>query len=219
MSLNKKKFKIVKNAMSKDFASFIYNYLLMKRQVNKTLMQQHYFSPFETMFGVWNDGVVPNTYSHYADILTETLLSKLLPKIEKETKLKLNPNYSFFRIYKKGDVLPKHKDRISCEISITLNVGGNPWPIYIKPNYKKTIKVNLKPGDMLIYKGNEVEHWRDAFKGKNHAQIFFHYNNLKTPNSKENIFDGRLHLGLPAVRGISLSSQYDLMKGSNYLET
>jgi hypothetical protein len=232
MDLNKKKFKVIKNVISKDFASFIYDYFLLKRQVNITLMDRHYFSPFETMFGVWNDDHIPNTYSHYADILTETLLLKLLPKVEKESGFKLNPNYSFFRIYKKGDILTRHKDRFSCEISITLNVGGDPWPIYIdptgednvpshqcfnkkeqpsiKPNAHKGIKVNLKPGDMLLYKGNELEHWRDSFDGENHGQIFLHYNNVKTKNSKQNIYDGRLHLGLPTVHGISLSSQYDL---------
>jgi hypothetical protein len=238
MNLNKKKFKVIRKVITKDFASFIYDYFLMKRQVYKTLMDQNYFSPFETMFGVWNDDHIPNTYSMYADVLTETLLLKLLPKIEKETELKLNPNYSYFRIYKKGDILTRHKDRFSCEISITLHVGGDPWSIYIDPTGEdnvsydkgfnkegqppikssahKGIKVNLKPGDMLLYKGSELEHWRDSFDGENHGQIFLHYNDIKTPNAKENIYDGRLHLGLPTVRGIELSSRYNLItSGSN----
>jgi hypothetical protein len=39
--------------------------------------------------------------------------------MEKHTKLKLIPTYSYARIYKKGDVLHRHKDRFSCEISTT----------------------------------------------------------------------------------------------------
>jgi hypothetical protein len=108
--------------------------------------------------------------------------------------------------------LKRHKDRFSCEISTTLNIGGDSWPIYIEPNSKKGsqtesgyvsehtkgVKVNLKPGDMLVYKGNILEHWREPFMGENCAQVFLHYNNKKTNGSEENIYDGRLHLGLPA---------------------
>ncbi len=54
--------------------------------------------------------------------------------MEKETSLKLNPNYSYARIYKKGDVLHKHKDRFSCEISTTMHLGGGCWPIYLEPD-------------------------------------------------------------------------------------
>ncbi len=215
MSFKKKKYKIIKNVITKDLALFVYNYFLMKRQVAKTLFDTKYISPFEDMFGVWTDNQVPNTYSHYADIVMETLLLKLQPIMEKETGLKLNPNYSFARIYKKGDILKRHKDRFSCEISTTLNLGGDPWPIYldptgadnvinedenlIKPNAPKGIKVDLKPGDMLVYRGNLLEHWREPFKGEDCAQVFLHYNNVNTLGSNENIFDRRPHLGLPAA--------------------
>lgn len=209
----KNKFKIIKKAISKDLALFVYNYFLMKRQVAKTLLEKRYISPFETMFGVWTDMQVPNTYSHYADIVMETLLLKLQPIMEKETGLKLNPNYSYARIYKKGDILKRHKDRFSCEISTTLNLGGDSWPIYldstgtdnvineeqnlIKSNAPKGIKVNLKPGDMLVYKGNLLEHWREPFEGEDCAQVFLHYNNVATSGADENVFDKRIHLGLP----------------------
>jgi hypothetical protein len=130
----------------------------------------------------------------------ETLLVKLLPIMEKETGLKLNPNYSYARIYKKGDILKRHKDRFSCEISTTLNLGGDLWTIYLEPSGKenlKGIKVDLKQGDMLVYKGNELEHWREEFKGENCAQVFLHYNNVKTKGADKNIYDTRPHLGLP----------------------
>jgi hypothetical protein len=213
MSFKKNKYTIIRKAISKDLAIFIYNYFLIKRQVAQTLFNTRYVSPFETMFGVWNDEQVQNTYSHYADIAMETLLLKVQPIMEKETNLKLIPNYSYARIYKKGDVLKRHKDRFSCEISTTLNLGGDPWPIYIEPNPKKGeiikergyvsentkgIKVILKPGDMLVYRGNLLEHWREKFEGEDCCQVFLHYNNIKTKGSEENIYDGRIHLGLPS---------------------
>ena len=63
---------------------------------------------------------------------------------------------------------------------------------------KKGIKVDLKPGDMLVYSGCELEHWRNKFKGKECVQVFLHYNNRKTPGAKDNMFDKRPHLGLPS---------------------
>ena len=196
MSFKTNKYKIIKNAISKDLALFIFNYFSLKKQVANTLFESTYISPFETMFGVWNDDQVPNTYSHYSDIAMETLLLKVQPIVEKNTGLKLNPTYSYARIYKKGDILKRHKDRFSCEISTTMNLGGDNWPIYLQNNNKK-FKIDLNPGDMLIYKGNELEHWREELQGKECTQVFLHYNNIKTDKADTNIFDSRPHLGLP----------------------
>jgi alkylated DNA repair dioxygenase AlkB len=131
----------------------------------------------------------------------KTLLLKCQPIMEKMTQLKLYPAYTYARIYKKGDELKRHKDRFSCEISTTLNLSGDDWPIYVEPSGeigKKGIKINLKSGDMLIYRGNELEHWREKFKGNQCTQVFLHYNDCKTKGAKENMFDTRPHLGLPA---------------------
>ena len=201
MSFQKNKYCVIKNAITKELAGFVYNYFLMKRQVARTMFDTRFISPFTTEFGVWNDEQVPNTYSHYADIAMETLLLKCQPGMEKATGLKLYPAYTYARIYKKGDELKRHKDRFSCEISTTMNLAGDDWPIYLEPSGatgKKGIKVDLKPGDMLVYSGCELEHWREKFKGKECVQVFLHYNNRKTPGAKDNMFDKRLHLGLPS---------------------
>lgn len=213
MNFSKKKYTVIKNALSKEMAYFCYRYFLFKRQVAQTLFKEKYISPFESMFGTWEDVMIPNTYSHYADLVMEVLLVELLPLMQTTTKLKLTPNYSYARIYKKGDILKRHKDRFSCEISTTLSLGGDLWPIYLSPNENvgipnknkkittesnsKGIKVNLEPGDMLIYRGDELEHWREPFEGDNCAQVFLHYNNLATKGAKDNLFDRRPHLGLP----------------------
>jgi len=197
MSFKTKNYQIIKQIISEDLTDFIYKYFLLKRQVANTLFKSNYISSSETIFGIWNDTQVPNTYSNYADIVMETLLCKIHPIMEEITSLKLTPNYSYARIYKEGDILKKHTDRFSCEISTTLNLGGDHWPIFLKHNNKK-IKVDLKPGDMLIYKGNILEHWREEFKGDHCAQVFLHYNNVKTKGAAENLFDTRVHLGLPS---------------------
>ena len=200
-NFKKQKYLIIKKAISTDMANFIYGYFSFKRRVAKKFFEEKYISPFTTEWGVWNDEQVPNTYSHYADIVMETLLERVRPKIEKETKLKLIPTYSFARLYKTGDVLKRHKDRFSCEISATMFLGGESWELYIEPSgqeNKKGIKVIQKSGDMLIYSGCELEHWREAFKGKNCCQVFLHYNKKGSTQAKENKFDKREFLGFPA---------------------
>jgi len=212
----KDKYVVIKQAISKDLAVFVANYFSIKKQVYDTCLKTRYISPFEEMLGTYNDTQIPHTYSCYSDIAMETLMLKCQPIMEKITGLKLTPAYTFARIYKKGDVLHRHKDRFSCEISTTMNLGGDPWPIYldptgsnnilsgretttiVKPNAPEGIKVDLKPGDMLVYRGCELEHWRNKFKGKECIQAFLHYNNRKTPGAKDNMFDKRPHLGLPA---------------------
>jgi hypothetical protein len=129
--------------------------------------------------------------------------------MEKHTGIKLSPTYSYARIYKEGDVLARHKDRYSCEISTTLNLGGDSWPIYLDPTGRKGqagIKVDLKPGDMLIYSGCDLEHWREEFKGKDCGQVFLHYNRAKSKTAKENYLDKRHILGAPAwFKGVKLT--------------
>ena len=203
MSFEKNKYTVIKEAISKDMATFIYNYFLMKKQVYDTCTKHRYISPFEVMLGYYEskDEQIPNTYSCYSDIVMETLLLKCQPVMEKATKLKLYPSYTYARIYKKGDELKRHKDRFSCEISTTMNLGGDDWDIYLESSGKtnqKGSKVSLKPGDMLVYRGCELEHWRKKFKGKVCGQVFLHYNNQSTAGSKDNMFDKRIHLGLPS---------------------
>jgi hypothetical protein len=211
MSFKKNKYTVLKSTISPELAKFVYQYFLNKRKVARVLLDERFISPFNTEYGVWNDEQVPNTYSNYSDIAMETLLEQVKPVMEKHTGIKLSPTYSYARIYKKGDVLPRHKDRYSCEISTTLNLGGDKWPIYLDPTGKKGqagIKVNLNPGDMLIYSGCELEHWREEFKGKDCVQVFLHYNKSSSKKAKENLYDGRPFIGLPGYfKGFKLSKK------------
>ena len=203
MTFKKNKYIVIKQAISKDLATFIYNYFLMKKQVYDTCLKERYISPYEVILGYYegSNEQIPYTYSCYSDIVMETLMLKCQPIMEKTTGLKLQPAYTYARLYKKGDVLKRHKDRFSCEISTTMNLGGDKWDLYLEPSGevgKKGIKVDLQQGDMLVYSGCELEHWREKFKGKSCGQVFLHYNNKKTKGSEQNIFDKRKHLGLPS---------------------
>jgi|TARA_R110002012_G_scaffold203274_2_gene372622 hypothetical protein len=201
MSFKKNKYSVLKKAISKELADFVYKYFLNKREAAKVLFDSKYISPFTEYWGTWNDPQVPNTYSHYADVVMETLLQEVKPIMEKHTSLKLSETYSYARIYKQGDTLNRHKDRFSCEISTTLNLGGDPWSIYLDPtgnSGRAGVKIDLNPGDMLIYSGCDLEHWREEFRGKDCAQVFLHYNKANSKTAKENVLDKRPLLGLPA---------------------
>lgn len=204
-------YQIKRAAISTELARFVMNYFLIKKLVHKTMSEFKYISPYEQAWGLNSDEQIPDTYCCYADIAMETLLTMLEPVMQEAAGAPVVPTYSYARIYKKGDELVRHKDRASCEFSTTLNLGGDAWPIFVEPDATKGIvknnqyipslskgkKVELHPGDMLIYRGCEVEHWREPFLGEQCVQVFLHYN-IDSPEAQTNIFDGRPHIGLPA---------------------
>jgi len=210
MSFQKNRYCIIKQAIPKILGEFCARYLEMKKFNYNILKAERYISDFNIDHGYYVDPQVPDTYSIYGDQAMETLFHYVKPKMEKATKLKLSETYAYARLYKKGDTLERHKDRMSCEISTTLFLAGDPWPIYVDPKgagddssgeyiplNNKGVKVNLEPGDMLVYKGIELEHWRKPFKGDICAQVFLHFNDSKNSDAEKNMYDTRPMLGLP----------------------
>jgi len=130
-----------------------------------------------------------------------------------KTGMDLVPTYAYTRLYEKGNKLKRHKDRPSCEVSTTFHLGGEVWPIFLdpsggdyvidemkeihKPGAPKGVRVDLKVGDMLIYSGCELEHWRETFQGTICSQVFLHYNHANGPYAQTNLFDKRPMLGIP----------------------
>ena len=159
------------------------------------------------MFGTFNDEQVTGAFSMYGDPVMDSLCDLSHGRISEITSTKLQPTYSYYRLYFNNQELTRHKDRPSCEFSTTIclgydvsNVDENvypdySWPIWVKMKSGKEMPVKMKPGDMLIYKGCDLEHWREKFKGVNHAQLFLHYNRLKSEGISH--FDGRPGLGMP----------------------
>ena len=213
------KYQVIKQAISYDLANFCFNYLLLKRDAANFMYSNNIIAD-TGMWGTWKDAQVPGVYSHYADPVMETLLMKVLPVMKEQTGLDLIPTYSYTRVYTKGSILWRHKDSPSCEISTTLNLGGDMWPIYIDPTGQDNIiksqytnkgeecivkkgahsgnRVDLEPGDMLVYSGCELEHWRNEFTGDMCAQVFLHYNHKNGPFAEKNKFDNRPLLGIPS---------------------
>ena len=168
------KYKVIKKAVSYELANFCYNYFLLKRDAVRFMYDNNIIAQ-NSIHGSWVDPQVPGSYSIYGDHVMETLLMKVLPVMKQKTGLDLVPTYSYARVYQTGAELKRHKDRPSCEISTTLNLG-----------------------DMLMYSGCELEHWRKPFEGKLCGQVFLHYNHANGRFAKSNLYDKRPMLGVPS---------------------
>ena len=97
-------FCIIKNAISNDVRDIITQYALFDEMQN--------YNPEGDTGGI----CVPNAHSKYADPVMESVLLHLQESIEENVGFKVDPTYSYYRVYRKGDDLKPHQDRPSCEI-------------------------------------------------------------------------------------------------------
>ena len=146
------------------------------------------------------DTRVPQTPAAYSDPHMEALLAQLLPTVEQFAGVALFPTYSYFRVYKHGDRLPRHHDRAACEFTVSLNLGcqaSEPWPLWIETR-NGAAKIEMHGADAVLYRGIECAHWRDPFEGDYAAQVFLHYVAQNGANSAWR-YDKRSRLGtIPA---------------------
>ena len=213
MSFKTKKYQVIRQALSKELANFIFNYMMLQRDAVDFMVKNNRVNPLNPFIGRRDDTQIPGAFAKYGDWVMETLLMYMIPIMKAKTGLELIPTYSYTRLYEKGNILRRHKDRPSCEVSTTLHLGGGEWPIFIDPSggdfvideYKeihrpgapKGVRIDLKIGDMLIYAGCELEHWREPFEGNICSQVFLHYNHANGPFAKTNMLDQRPILGIP----------------------
>ena len=179
----------LKNIVPTDICKIITKYSLLKEEIE--------FTP-----ELGNNAQVENAHSVYGDTLMETMSHFLLPHMEKNTGLSLCSTYTYYRVYRPGMILDRHKDRPSCEISTTVCFGFNysnkhadyRWGMYVEPD----TLITQNPGDLIVYRGCEVDHWRDPFDvgpGSYQVQAFFHYIDKNGPFYPEFSYDKRPGLG------------------------
>lgn len=185
------------SALHRDqFAAQKYTYIRkLVREPDRAQLFRHAVERAKTAT-MTPDTRVPGTPAAYADPLMEELLERLTPSVEEATQLFLFPTYSYFRVYKSGDVLARHIDRPACEISVSVNLGqvsDAAWPIWIHGSSGPS-RIEMDPGDAVIYRGIECAHWREAFSGVLAAQVFLHYVNKNGPLAEWR-FDKRKRLG------------------------
>lgn len=152
-------------------------YLVVRGLISKqeALEMGAHLKKRETLEKIEADEQAPLSSAFYTDEHMLGMQLKILPLIEKHTGLELYKTYNYARIYKKGSILRIHRDRPACEISLTLDLDGDPWDIWVLDRDEKPVRIQLNPGDALIYRGQEIWHWRGKFEGEEHIQVFMHY--------------------------------------------
>jgi hypothetical protein len=154
------------------------NYLVVPGFINlaraESLLQDFYILERE---GGWKkDPQAPNSPAVYNFKSFLELLCEKTPEVSSLIQETVLPTYCYARIYKNLEALRRHRDRGACEISITLNLGGDAeWPIYIQKPDGSEVSIILKPGDAMLYLGCVADHWRETFTGSNYGQVFLHY--------------------------------------------
>jgi hypothetical protein len=152
---------VLKDILSKEMREFLTHVMVRKHDI----------------YGKNGDAQIPNALTIIDhELFLETLHEIIWPKLEAIVGEELLPTYTYSRLYSNGDVLEKHKDRDACEVSVTVQLGRShhyAWPIYVE-----NVPFYLAEGDGVVYKGCDVEHWRDACSGPENyysGQAFFHF--------------------------------------------
>jgi hypothetical protein len=173
---------VVRHLVPADLCDFLTRYLAMLASVGR----------LET------DPQIPSSQGVHGDAAFDTLLEMARPAVADLIGHPLIPTYSYARLYRPGSALRRHTDRGACEHSVTINLGRDqdePWPISVRDLTGSEVDVDLEPGDGLCYLGRELEHWREPFTGRYHAQVFLHYVDADSPDAGPLAFDGRPSLG------------------------
>lgn len=192
-------FKVIKNAVSKDVLDFVrveFDTIINGTLTLSNLTVEENIIEKDTV----SDDQVPHSFPMYGPLFGETLLQILKPTMEREINKELHPCYSYARKYFKGAKMKKHTDRPSCQYSATLCIAVNKelWPIFFETNGEEH-KVLLEPGDMIVYDGCNIPHWRKKYKPKDPdsyvMQVFLHYVDANG-EYKDHIYDKRPCLGV-----------------------
>lgn len=158
------------------------------------------------------DEMVENSFSWYSPVCFEALSITVMKDIVEEiVGNKVLPTYSYARIYSTNSEMKKHTDRTSSEFSVSccLEIDDQiQWPLGFELASGETIELVQKPGDVVIYDGSRLPHWRNTFSGKEHINAFMFYVMADGPRS-ELKYDTRPYLGYgPHTRSLDSEQQF-----------
>lgn len=178
---------------------YVYLSNVIPRQTCEDLTK-HMFSLYDAG-QLTKDPQCPLSDSVYGNPILDNFLQSLAAPLSAQLGIQLLPTYTYARIYRPGEMLVRHRDREACEISGTMTLGFDPgsgiWPICFTGDENDIVgnSVEINIGDLVMYHGNELYHWRPAYKGKWQVQVFFHYVDANGPHANW-ANDGRSTLGV-----------------------
>lgn len=164
------------------------------------ILTEHMFTLFE-QGKTTKDDQCPLSDSIYGDETLDKICQELAGPLSQQLGVQLLPTYTYARIYRTGEVLQRHSDRPSCEISGTMTLGlaenSNIWPINFAKDEDDLLgeRLNIGVGDLVMYRGCELPHWRPKYKGEWQVQVFFHFVDANGPH-KDYVYDGRPKMGI-----------------------
>lgn len=186
------KYVVIKNAISLDVCKLVARDFRMARDLAGTIPSDKKF-PF-------HDEMVDNSFSWYSPLIVEALSDSLIKEVvEQVIEEPVYPTYSYARIYYEGAEMKRHIDRSSSEFSVTccidIDKTNEKWNLGVETIEGDKIYIDQDPGDIMIYRGNDLFHWRDPYKGKEQINCFMFYVMANGPK-KELKYDTRPLLGM-----------------------
>lgn len=164
MSFKLKGYEVVRNAISHDCCRMLETEFKMLRDVMKMCGKDHYFD---------NDTGVQKSFTYYGAFAFDSLSLYLQNTISSIIGEPVHPAFSTSRIMRRGSVLPKHHDRPEgAEIGVTMLISRNGpiWDFNLIDSDQREVAVDLDVGDMCVFEGSEILHWRNPYEGEEVVQ-------------------------------------------------
>lgn len=203
MSLETEKFVLIKNAISKDVCKLVAREFRMARDMAALIPNSKKMFPY-------GDEQVENSFSWYSPLCFEALSDSIIkPIVEKTIGELVYPTYSYARIYYHGATMARHIDRSASEYSVSCCIDvdyDHKWHLGVETIKGEKIYIEQEPGDIILYKGNDVYHWRDAYSGTEQINAFMFYVRANGPKA-ELKYDTRPLLGMHSSSKIMTSEE------------
>jgi len=141
----------------------------------RLLVKNNYFGPI-------GDGQVDRRMAIHNETVTASIHHRLTKLVSLITGEVLQASYAYLGCYLGGAVLERHVDRAQCQYNLSIvfdmsDEEGNavePWPIYLQVR-NKPVAVNLEVGSGLLYRGTDIEHWREKLPEGHRAIVCFYH--------------------------------------------
>jgi len=155
---------------------------------------------------------------HYAPMAG--FLWGMTPAVSALVGRELLPTYSYFRMYRQGDICRVHSDRYACEHSLSLLLAASdelPWPLEVGSGHidqpreradedfgdEAYDSIAMHPGDAVLYQGVHRLHGRiTPNRNRWSAHLFLHWVDPNGAYAKE-AFDG---MRIPETETLSLET-------------
>lgn len=125
------------------------------------------------------DNQVHGRLSRHNAVLLRAVHQQLSALVQAVADEQLKPSYCYLSVYPQGSELVRHTDRPQCRwnASITFaRTSKDIWPIYVEgPRGIEDISADL--GEVVVYRGTDVPHWRKPLPEGTATVCFFHFVN------------------------------------------